>query len=414
MLQIELLEEKDIEEYAEILTYAYPDDDRESIDHLVQFLSNSLKKDQYIKYFKVLKNKEITGTMRFLDYEMNMRNVKVQAKGLGLVAVSPLHRKEGIAKKMMEFYIGENDKSGINFLILYPFDLSFYRKTGFGYGTKHRMYKLLPQSFPAFPVQNLSYMKKEDSPAMLASFQRFAQKTNGMISRREGAFDHTIDGVQNKVIVYKNKGLIEAYLIFHYKKEKDDYEYDSNLIVTELVYHSKESLQSIIGFLHNQKDQVVRIHFNTQDEYLFYLLDNPLNGEKDTFKTDQLESYVSSLSMMYRVTNVPRLFTEFKGVQFGNDSFRIKLTISDSLYPPNNGSTIIKFEKGYPHVCSAQSDYDCEITMDIADFSSLFAGAVTLRKLIQFGLAEISEDSFIEKADRTLGYCEKPQCFTGF
>ena len=343
-----------------------------------------------------------------------MRNIKVQTTGLGLVAVSLLHRKQGIAKKMMKYFIEQNEKAGINILILYPFDLSFYKKMGFGYGTKQRMYKLLPQSFPPYPVKNLSFMKKEDSSAMLLSFQKFALKTNGMIFRREGSYDHTIDSIQNKVIVYKEGSQIEGYLIFHYKKEKPDYEYDSNLIVTELVYHKKEALQSIIGFLHNQKDQAIRIHINTQDEFLFYLFDNPLNGEKNTFKTDQLESYVSSLSMIYRITNISRLFTEFKDVQFGKESFKVKLTISDSLYPVNDGSTIIRFQNGYPDVCSPASDYDCEISMNIADFSSLFAGAVTLRKLILFGLATISETSYIDIADRALSYFEKPQCFTGF
>jgi len=101
MIQIKLLEETDIGEYAEILTYAYPDNERESNDDLTQYLTNSLKNDHYIKYYKAVNGKEITGTMRFLDYNMNMRNSEVQATGLGLAAVSPLHRKEGIAKKMM-------------------------------------------------------------------------------------------------------------------------------------------------------------------------------------------------------------------------------------------------------------------------------------------------------------------------
>lgn len=414
MLKIDSLKKSEIEDYVSVVIDAYPDDDRENSDSLVDYLNKSLDKDDYIRYWKAAYGNDIVGTMRFLDYQMNIRNKKVSASGLGLVAVSPLHRKKGIARTMMEFYISENEKAGVDFLILYPFNLAFYRKAGFGYGTKQRMYKLLPSSFPAYPAENLCFMKEEDSRAAWDCFRIFAEKTNGMIFRKEGYFDRAADSIGSRVLVFRKGDTIEGYLKYHYKKEKPDYEYDCNLIVTELVYNSGEALKSFIGFLRNQKDQAVRIHITSQDEYLFFLLDNPLNGEKDTFKTEQLESYNSALSMMYRVTNVSRLFGNFGDIRFGHDDFTMKLSIRDTLYPPNNRPAIISFEKGCPSVCTESCAFDFELSMDISDFSSLFAGAVNLKKLVQFGLAEISDITWLERADRALSYSDKPQCFTGF
>lgn len=414
MTEITPLKESEIDDFLEVFVEAYPDDEREDTEGLVKYLKRSLSEDKHIEYFKASIGKEIVGTLRFLNYEMNMRNKMVPAKGLGLVAVSSLHRKKGVAKSMMEFYISESDKAGVDFLILYPFNLAFYRKTGFGYGTKQRMYKLLPSSFPSYTPSNLTYMKKEEAPQVLDCFNEYATQNNGMIIRKEGAFDGSLDSPGKKILLYKENDKILGYMAYHYKTEKPDYEYDCNLIISELIYNNKEALHSFIGFIHNQREQAVRIHFNTQDESLFFLLDNPLNGEKETFKTEQLESYTTALSMMYRISNVKRLFTRYSDVKFSDDDFIVKLSIQDTLYSPNNSSTIIRFQNGYPVVEQENSSWDVELSMDISDFSSLFAGAVSLRKLVKLGLAEISDGAWLNKADRTLSYHEKPQCFTSF
>ncbi len=57
---------------------------------------------------------------------------------------------------------------------------------------------------------------------------------------------------------------------------------------------------------------------------------------------------------------------------------------------------------------------DVEVRLDISEFSSLLMGSVGFRKLHTFGLAEISDDRYIDTVDRLFRVWEKPTCVTRF
>ncbi len=410
--KVDLLQENDLTEAADILFCCYPEVD--NLEEWEKYLSNSLKTDSHMKYYKISRKNKVAGVMRFFDFEMNIRNIKTKASGLGLVGVSPLARKAGVAKEMMQFFLADNYRLGLNFLILYPFSMKVYKNMGFGYGTKQRMYKLLPTSIPNHKRDNLEILTSDDVEEFSSCYKKYSNKTNGIINRRETTIKKILANPANRIVAHKVNNQIDGYIIFNYKKEKFDYEYDCVLVVSEFVYNTKDALTSLLGFLHSQKDQAIRIHIETQDEYLFYLFDEPMNGEKETFKTEQLECYTTALSMMYRIINIKGLFREYKGFQFGTDTFKLKLTIKDTFLKDNNGSTVIRFSNGYSEVRDDMDDFDVELKMDICDFSSLFVGAVPLSSLLKYGLAEISDKKYTNIVANALNYPEKPICLTGF
>ncbi len=145
--EIEPLNEADIPEFAEILAHSYPRPTEYSTVKRMDFIKNTLLDDNNAKYYAAFRNQKLVGSMKFFDFQMNIRNYIIPTVGLSALGVHPINRKDGVGKSLMEFYLKENDALGYNMLILYPFNLSFYRKMGFGYGTKHRLYKLDPRMF---------------------------------------------------------------------------------------------------------------------------------------------------------------------------------------------------------------------------------------------------------------------------
>ncbi|MCZ7674065.1 MAG: sterol carrier protein domain-containing protein [Chloroflexi bacterium] len=52
--------------------------------------------------------------------------------------------------------------------------------------------------------------------------------------------------------------------------------------------------------------------------------------------------------------------------------------------------------------------------LDISDFTSLALGAVTLRQLVRFGLAAISDSAYLPTVNQIFYTEDKPQCITTF
>jgi hypothetical protein len=99
---------------------------------------------------------------------------------------------------------------------------------------------------------------------------------------------------------------------------------------------------------------------------------------------------------------------------FGGQDCRLKLAIRDSFFPENDGDTLVRFSGGRPSVRGAGDGYDVEVSLDIADFSSLVMGAVRFRSLYDYGLAEISDPGAVAAIDRLFRVEQKPICTTPF
>jgi predicted acetyltransferase len=139
------------------------------------------------------------------------------------------------------------------------------------------------------------------------------------------------------------------------------------------------------------------------------LLTDPSNG----LNTIHLETNVAGIGMMYRIINVKGVFADLSMHNFNNQSCKVKITIKDTFISTNNGSAIINFENG-KNILSDMDDYQVEITLDVSDFSSLIMGAIDFKALFNIGLAEISDESYINTIHRIFYTEHKPVCKTDF
>jgi len=117
--------------------------------------------------------------------------------------------------------------------------------------------------------------------------------------------------------------------------------------------------------------------------------------------------------IMYRVIDTKEVIKQLAHHNFNNESCKLKLTIEDSFIADNDGSTIIHFNNGYPSIAEDE-DYDVEIKLNIADFSSLLVCAVTFNSLYKYGRAWVSDESYLKKINNIFASDQKPICMTMF
>jgi predicted acetyltransferase len=405
---------EDLQEFVEIVANAYPameldssDANYRAIDRLEQSYIDDTR-----QLFGLYRDVSLLGGMFLYDFKMNIHDNLVAAGGIGLVAVHLLHKKEKVAKELIEFSFDYFHKNKAPLISLYPFKPDFYRRMGFGYGPKISHYRVLPSAIPRGGSRdNIHYLEESDGPKLLKCYDRYTRRTHGMILRRLEDIERLLFRPDSKVVAFLKDGDVKGYLVYSFEKGETFLEND--LYVNELVYDEPEALLNLLTFLHTQLDQVRRIIFDIHDAEFHHLLADPRNDSGNLIPFVYHETNTQGMGLMYRVIDIPLIFALLRSNNFGDQTVTLGIEISDSFYPANQRSVVIKFAGGSGEV-NPDSTPEATIAMDIADFSSLIMGTVTFRNQYLYGLAEISDPNYVSLVDELFRVDRQPICMTQF
>lgn len=418
MSEIRMLSTDEIDAFIDITTNAYPgwepmgtEEGRERIRQQLTRLHEEVPTKALHGLFR---EGQMMGGMLFHDFTLNFLGVRILSGGIGIVAVEFLHKKEHVAKEMIAYFLRHYRERGGLMAMLYPFRPDFYEKMGFGWGTKMNQYRVLPAALPRGPSKaHVRYLGEDDVLALLGCYNRFVSRTHGMIERYEPEVAQMLKNAQLRVAGYVRDDQILGYLVFNF--EKGESFIVNDLVVRELVYESREALWELLTFLHTQADQIRRIVFNTQDEFFHYLLRDPRNGTPKMIPSVFHESNVQGVGLMYRVLDTRGILETLSERDFCAQTCRIKLSVKDSFLPENDGDTFVHLQDGRLRLSpKGGGAYDVAVRLNVAQFSSLLAGAVNFRSLYRYGLADISDAAYIDVVDRAFAVDEKPICMTAF
>lgn len=412
-----LSSKQEFTDFADIAANSYPGFKIQTEEEKKIFIDNSMKvqqENQIIKFYGIFNDNNLYGGMRYHDFKMNLLSSKIKAGGIGLVAVHFLHKKEKIAREILTEFINHYRANDVSIVMLYPFRPDFYKKMGFGFGTSMNQYKVKPCDLPRGNSKgNITFAKEDDINALLECYTRVYEKTNGLIEKYEREFTLLFKNPRAKVVIYKNDKVIQGYMSFEFNSGSEKSAMINDILVNDFVFENTEALNEMMTFLNSQSDQIRYVIFNTQDEDFRFLLDEPRNDSNNLFTPVYHECSIQGTGIMYRIIDIPRFFNEVKDHNFNNESCKLKITVKDSFIKENEGSTIINFTNGIAKL-SKEQDYDVEIALDIADFSSLAICAVTFKSLYKYGKVSISKKEYIDKLNRIFSSCDKPICMSVF
>ena len=394
---IRKLTDDDFGSFVEVLANAYPGYDltEEKKDKLKKRWAQVNNDVATMNWYGYFHEGKLLGGMIFFEYIMTLFSNGVKVGGVGNICVDLLHKKEHIAKKMMQFFHKYYYEQGYCLTALYPFRPDFYTQMGYGMGKKMNQYSFEPRNAPKRTKNHVSYLNSSDIDQLKDCFNRYASNTHGMIVRDKRNIQRLLNNY--KLAGYKINGKIQGYIAFNFKKLDNFIRND--IIIDEFIYETREAFTELLAFIHTQNDQINRIFFNTQDDHFHYVLTDPRSGGEGFFLTSQ-ESNLQGVGIMYRVINIQELFNVLKQHNFGSQTMKLKLTITDSFLPENDGSLIVSFTEGEAKVIDVADSFDVEIQMNIANFSSMIMGVIPFIKVYDYGLAEISDLTYLETVNR--------------
>lgn len=416
MNEIRRLQETEFDALVEILGNAYPafrSTQPEEREKKKARLLEAHDEDPLTDFYGLFRAGELRGVMRLHDFTMNFLGAQMLAGGVGAVAVNLLHKKEHIAKELIDYFLAHYREQGAALAILYPFRPDFYKRMGFGYGPKIAQYCVKPSSFPKGPSKaRLRALSAADVAAVLECYTRYARRTHGMIARHEREVKKMLENQEHVSIGYEHASQLEGYLVFDF--EKGEISLDNDIHIRELIYENRAALSELLTYLHTQADQIRHVIFETFDPTFHFLLSDPRNGAPNLIPPVYHECNAQGLGLMYRVIDVPRMFELLQARDWGGQTCRLRLTLTDSFLPENAGSTTISFERGRAALAEDEAAADVEARMDVAEFSSLLVGAVDFEVLLLYGLAEISDPAYVQTLQRLFWVERGPVCMTGF
>jgi predicted acetyltransferase len=417
MSHIRALTSVDFPAAASIAANAYPGfkvDSPKDLQRLAERLQAVHEEDPLSTVHGLFREGDLQGIMILYDFEMNFRQTMLPTGGVGQVAVHLAHKKEHVAKEMIQFFTGHYRDRGVPLLALYPFRPDFYRAMGFGYGTKMNRYRLDPASLPRGPSKaGVRYLDEGDKQAIVDCYHRFTARTHGMMAKTEREARRLFSYDELRLIGYEQDGHLMAYMTFVFQRT-DSFNVN-DILVKEFVYENRRGMFELLTFLHSQADQIRFVIIETQDDDFHYLLRDPRSHPNRIFDQVYHESNQQGVGLMYRVVDVPELVEKLAGrpISHTSQALDLGLTITDSLLPENAGSYSLRFQDGRLGFLT-NGRPEVEITLDISDFSSLIMGCVDLSALHQYGLAEVSDVSYLPALDKVFGVQHKPVCISRF
>jgi len=417
MLTIKKLSERHYSDLMLIEAEAYPGMKIVSAEDriaAVQRLTNSLE-DKRRTWYGAFRESKMVGAMETFDFIMNVHGIKVPAGGVGGVAVDLMHKKEHVARDLMAFYLNYYYENDAPMAVLWPFHSEFYHKMGFGLGARMYQYRVKTSSFPKSRSKtHVRYLAQDDIPAINECYIRLFEQRTGMIEETEAGWRHLFANYKNlRFAGYEDNGVIRGYLVYRFQPNNPQNFLDNDLSVIQMVYETPQVMSELLTFIRAQDDQVKRVIFHTPEEEFYYLLSDPYNDSGNLISPTYQESHTAGVGIMYRVLNTRKLFALLDDHNFGGVTIRLRLTVRDSFFSENSSSLILHVVNGRVSIIDG-GEFEVEISLDIAEFSSMFMGAVGFHSLISYQLTEISDQSYVDSIHRMFATTEKPLCTTSF
>lgn len=422
MNSIRRLTEQDIEAFKPLTAYAYAGQGMDSKafkkrEEMAKKVLSLGEEDILLGHFE--KDGTLSGSVRLLTQPLNFLGTEVMALGIGTLAVDLLHKKEKIALKLMKHSLEMAGKKGVAMSVLDPFHLGFYRKMGYGLGAEIKKYRLKPQQFKHYGtkegLKRLCAAATSDMEEIKELYDRFYGQHHGSMKQSDVEIAELLEG-DHIILGFRKDGVLQGILMFEFEQIGEKTLYGTDLIIDEMIALTSDAFQAFSTFIHSQADQARYVLIETQDPHFTHYFEDASSDDVTTFQTRYQELYRAGAGMMYRVINVEKMLKVLtaKTIVTTKTFPSLRIRIKDQLLPEQEGDYYLYEKEGRYAYSRKTRPVEVELEMDIADFSALVMGSVTLQALIFSGKATLSNQEHTSVLEGILGTEASPVCISRF
>lgn len=427
MTTIRPLVPSDIDQYLENYLNAYPAFKALDDDCRTQHRERNLRMMQLpdVEYVGMFDDGKLVASMKLVHFQMNLYGSMAPALGLMSLAVHPLHKKKGLGLAMVKHYEQRARECGCSVAPLLPFNIAFYRKMGYGLGSKRALYHLPTANLPKCEItRDLRFLAADDFDAMIGCYDAAAEKTHGMLRKTgEELSDMRDDDVAIRLGAF-DEGRMTGYMSYRFEDGSKTNFTQNRIAVDELIYQDAESLRSFLEYLRRQADLVQSVSISSGDEDFYQVLADPQDVSMEYLPFGYLQVSREFVGYQYKIVDYPAFFQATADRPAGSEevTFCVECIGAFASEPQylviraggkQGGWSLLEYgpaEEIGKEPC--RPDLSLRCTEDI--LSSLLLNAARLRPLYEMGLVTTDKPEQIARLDAALYYSQKPYSNTDF
>jgi len=219
MREIRKLTKVDLDEYREITYNAYPslrDFSEEGIREYNISVTDIIENDNKVGFYGLFEDGRMIAVMRLFELEMNCFDKILPVSGFGFLAVHAAYKQMGAAREMLMFYEELYRQKGLPIGTLLPFRPDYYKKMGYGIGTKMSRYRIATERIPAYEgTSDLRFIDRNELDPLLQCHARVAAKTHGMLMKHRKEINEMREADTARYLgCYDKDGILRGFLTY--------------------------------------------------------------------------------------------------------------------------------------------------------------------------------------------------------
>jgi len=319
-----------------------------------------------------------------------VRGQTVPITGVGSVAVSPEHRRRGVAEAFLRAALREMRQRGSHLSALYAFKSAYYRKLGYGVAEVVHQLAISASNLPASDeARRVRRLRLPDRTAVQGLYERVAAQGHFALSRRPGWWTDRLWTYPGDWAVYegRRRGQIEGYLYYEVENSRGPF----RLAVTlgEFVAATPEAHRGLVGHLASLADQVEEIHYAAPpDNAWLSLLKTAQNLRPGAEIAAYLDSGGVANGAMFRITDVKAALEMLPIAPHARGE--LALEVEDPVLAQNARAYRVSARDGRLRVAPYRGRRAPRLGARVDVLAQLYAGALSPMRAAEAGLVESS------------------------
>ena len=337
-----------MDEYMYIYLNAYPafkDLDEDCYNKYRAKNLRDMELDDDVDFYGCFEDDKLVATMKLVSFRMNIFGMMHKAVGLMALGVHPLHKKQGIALDMVRFYEKYAVENGALVCPLLPFRMDFYRKMGYGLGSRMDEYHLPTKNLSGWEdLSGLRPLDLSEIGDVFAANDKFCEMNHGMLKKfSEEKRLMEADTATLRMGCFK-EGELTGYAAYRFENASETNYTLNRIVIDELVYFDGETLRKLLGFFRNQADLAQTIVIRSGEEDFYHLFTDPAHVSGYYIPNGYLQTNVSAICNMYKVMDPEAFVRETSYRIFPALELTAAFEYHDEL-ADEEGSLVISFAK---------------------------------------------------------------------
>ena len=351
----------------------------------------------------------LIATMKLILFSMNCFGRMQTACGLMALEVHPLHKKQGAALEMIRYFEDYARRHGALLTLLLPFQISFYRRMGYGFAGKLYEYHLPTAVLPkpdGEARRHLRLLQPEDFDRVLACHSRFAAQNHGMVEKFEEEVRAARTDIQVRRIGYcADDGTLRGYVAYRFESASDTNYTRNRLSVEELVYDDGVVLRALLGALKLQEDLAQTVLLRTGEEDFHHLLEDPQDVSGNCIDYGFLQTNVSAIGTMFKLLDPAAFVTATAYRALPQGTLTAAFCYRDEL-AHRDCRTVLRFDGGRWSALPEEAPAEVTVTCRQGDLASLLMASCGLEGMVRLGAVAVTGPW--QQLAQLLHYGQKP------